>query len=387
VNNGVLAMEGARVERARIGCRLNSALWALLLLIGLFALFALVPLSAKARLQFAIAPLLVFFIYRLRLFEVRIPRSVLFATGLGITLGAVINFYHVNLTSGAFLVSTVSDQDLQQETKIYRDRLRRSIQEGGDSLVGVYPVIIRDGVSARSAVEKNRALAGIIWGSSRWMSAALRHYEPLALSSFPHDSIAQSVLAEHGLQELLIYRFVPAIGMSHGHERGTIHFLGEVIRSWRVVPEVLVIGADSGDFEGRLEALAKMQARWTSRSHLAFPLWLSATAHLIRATEGAALQEAELKCALTQFKEALGLFRTRDNPALQMAVRNNYAIALLVQTQIDKKPRKVFNQARRQLAAAARLRKLESRGVGSIAALNHLALAQAGKRRALYGRK
>jgi|GEM_PF-2771318 len=351
---------------------------------AVFLCFAFVPLSIKGKAQLCAVPAVLFLAARIRVFEVRVPRAVLLVAALGTAVGALVQFSHVSLASGAFVVSTVSDEDLRQESKIYRDRLRRNVVAEGESLVGLYHGVIRDAAGAKRVVERNRSLAGVIWGSPRWMSVALRQYEPVALSSFSADSVAQDLLTARGVPDLLLVRSLPFVGMSHGHESGTISFLAQIVSAWRLVPEMTSVGASSGDFEGRLEALSRMQVRWTSRSHVALPLWLSGTVHLIRAVESPTLQSGELECALNSFRDGLKLFRTHDNPALEMAVRNNYAVALLVQAGREGDSPKTLKKALRQFASAMKLRKLDPQ-MGSVVARNYIGLMQTRKRRAAHG--
>lgn len=377
------SVQSPRLEQALT--RRQIVPW-LLFFAVVFLCFAFIPPSIKGKAQLLAVPFILFLAARIRIFEVRIPRIVLFVTALGTGIGAIVQFSHVSLASGAFVVSTVSDEDLRQESKIYRDRLRRHVVAEGESLVGLYHGVIRDAASAQRVVERNKSLAGVIWGSPRWVSLALRQYEPVALSLFSPDSVAREMLAAASVPDLLLTRSVPFVGMSHGHESGTISFLAQIVSVWRLVPEMTSVGALSGDFEGRLEALSRMQARWTSRSHVALPLWLSGTVHLIRAIESPTLQSGELECALNSFRDGLKLFRTHDNPPLEMAVRNNYAVALLVQARRDGDSPKVVKKALRQFASAMKLRKLNPQ-MGSVVAQNYIGLMQTRKRRAAHGTK
>jgi hypothetical protein len=371
----------ARAEYGNATQGRRRAVFLVLILLLFSFLLSVMPLSMKGTLQLLMLPCLLLVAYRVRIFEQCVPRTVVGVAALGAAIGAVFQFSHLTLASGAFVVSTVSDEDLRQQTKIYRDRLRRSLGDGGESLIGIEQGTIRDSSAARLALEKSSSLAGVIWGTPRWMSVELRQYNPLPLSSFPQQSVAQEALIVRGVPDLLLIRSVPSIGMSHGHERGTIHFLSEVIKAWRLVPTMTALGTNSGEFEGKLEAVARMQARWTSRAHIALPLWLAGTVHLIRATEGSSIQKGELTCAITQFREALAQFRTHDNPALEMSVRNNYAIALLVQSHYEQDPRKLRKKAFRQLVTAIKLRKNDPKA-GAIVAINYLGLTHAQKGRA-----
>jgi hypothetical protein len=359
--------------------RMRNALALLIVAAGLLTIVAFIPVSVKAKYQLVLVPLVLGAIWSRRLIGVRIPKLVILGSAAGTLIGAIFQLSHVNLAAGAFLVSTVSDRELRQEAKIYRDRVRKSLGAEGESLVGVYPGVIRDAANARKIVESSPSLGGVIWGGPRWMSVTLRQYEPISLSSLPERSIARDFLTLKGVSDLLLVSSIPTTGMSHGYERGTVYFLGEVVRAWRLVPEMLKIGATSGEFEGRLEALARIQARWTARAHIALPLWLAGTAHLIRAIETESLQDGELSCAISDLREAAMQFRTADNPALEMAVRNNYALALLVKAQYASDSGKLKNKANQQLAHAMRLSK-NNKQFGTVVALNYIGLMQARRR-------
>jgi hypothetical protein len=366
----------------------RTRMWSVLLvsIATVLVVSAVIPVASKAKYQLALVPPLLLLLWRTRLFKVPIPKLIPMCIAVGASIGAVVQLSHVGLASGAFLVSTVSDRDLQQEAKIYRDRLRKSIGVKGESLVGVFPSVIRDATSAQRMLERSPSLGGVIWGSPRWMSVTLRQYDPISLGSLPERSVARDLLTARNVPDLTLMRSVPYVGMSHGHERGTVYFLGEIVKIWRSIPAATAIGAASGDFEGGLEALARTQARWTSRSHMALPLWLAGTVHLLRAIESDSLQAGELACALTELREALMQFRTDDNPTLQMSVRNNYAVALAVQAQYSQEHRKLRKKALQQLAAAVKLRRYDST-IGSVVAMNYAGLVQAQKRSKSNDRK
>jgi hypothetical protein len=371
---------------ANTGKSSSSLLVGLVLLVGLALSFAFIPNASKGYCQLALLPLILFASARFRILGRRIPRLFVFLAAVGAVLGAVAQFWHVNLASGAFLVSSVGEQDLHKDAKIYRDRIRRIVSSDAESLVGLYPGVIRDYEAAKHLLDRNDSIAGVIWGSSRWMNVALRRYEPFKLSSFSEESVVHKILFDKGIAELILTRSVPLVGLSNGQGRGTVRFIGEIVRAWHSVPKMLVPGADLSDFERYVGGAARMQVRWTSRSHLALPLWLNGTAHLIKAIEGGVVEHGELRCALSELKEALSLFRTHDNPALEMSVRNTYAVALLVESDASSEMKKLERKALQHLAAAVRLRKYNQE-IGAVVALNYLGLAQSIKGGTVYDRK
>lgn len=373
------------VLRGVIMCRSGGKIWALGFAIVLLGL-VFVPLANKGQAQLVAMPVVLLLFWGLRFYKVEVPRSCIFVATVGCAIGALIQFSHVNLKSGAFVVSTVSDHDLRQQTKIYRDRLRRAVGSDGDAMVGMHTGEITSIDSARRLLQSSSTLSGVIWGSARWMSVLLRQYQPLKLSTFPKHSVGSDLLESSALPDIFIVRSIPMVGMSHGHELGTVHFLSTLIEIWPKVPEVLALQGFSDDFEASMERLARSESRWTSQAHKALPLWLLGTTALIHSIEGPVLQRAELRCALRNFRQSLSLFRTHDNPALEMAVRNNYGVALLIQSEQAKSMRAPRKKAIRQFLAARKLRKL-SPEVSPMVVHNHLVVVPATKKKGKNGKR
>jgi hypothetical protein len=341
-------------------------------------ILAFVDTSLKSKVQLLVVPVALLAALRFKIFSVMVPRPLVILAACGVLIGAIVQSSHVALVRGGFLVATVSKTDLRQETKIYRDRIRRSIGRGGEMLVGLYNGDIRQHREAAELLRASPQIGGIIWGDARSMTASLQQFPDLPLSSFPGESVARDVLEKARVADLMIISSVPSVAVSDGHEKATVHFLGELIQLWRDVPKVIAPGRDNPDYEGLSYALARTQARWTSRAHLAVPMWLAGTRHLVRAIEKSDLESGELGCAMVKLREALKQFRAQDNPALAAAVRNNYALALLVQAHYDTKSKKLESKARKQIGAAMRLRAKTGR-VGASVSHNRYALIAARK--------
>ncbi len=345
----------------------------LLLLCCCALLLLVVSAGAKAKLQVLLAPLILLLFAKISIASRRIPRTVVLCALCGVILGAVFQFSHITLQRGAFLVATVTEQDLKQESKIYRDRIRRILGASGESLAGLYHGVINNASEARALLQRTPSLGGVLWGAERWMTASLKENAPLSLASFPENSAAQAFLRDSLIPDLLVATSVPSLGMSHGHQAATVYFLGSIIPLWRDFPEVIAPQSTSTDFEGKAYTLARMQARWTSRLHLAFPMWLVGTYHLVQALEKPQVETAELDCATKILREALMQFYSSDNRALEAAVRNNYALALMVQATMSADGAKVWGRAMKQASRAARL-KPEWGVVSSVVRHNELVL-------------
>jgi hypothetical protein len=349
-----------------------------LLFVASLLVLVAVETSLKSKMQVVVAPLVLLAFWRFQIFSTRVPRPVVLLAVCGTLIGAFFQSSHVALSRGGFLVASVSNTDLRQETKIYRDRIRRSIGGRGEMLVGLYNGDIREAKQAAKLLEASPELGGVIWGDERWMTASLQQFPNVELSSFPAHSVARNLLEWTSVADLMLVTSVPSVSVSNGHEKATVHFLGELIQLWRDIPMVMSPGHDKPDYEGMAYSLARTQARWTSRAHLAVPMWLAGTRHLIRAIEKPDLEVGELACAITKLREALAQFRAQDNLALAAAVRNNYSVALLVQGHYQGNTKKLTAKARKQLGAAMRLGSRAGR-VGAAVAHNRYALIMAHK--------
>lgn len=331
----------------------------MLLRFSAFAAFVVLALIAFPRptAQLIVAPALLFVAWQIRLFSVRIPLAVLAVASVGLIVGVAFRYSHVTLSKGAFLISTLSDQGLQQEAKIYRDKMRRVVGANGDSLIGLHNGRITQAVQARELLDRSPRLGGVVWGTVRWMTASLQTYSPLGFSSFGAESAARDYLARHSISDLLVVRSIPSVSISHADTRASIAFLAGVSRLWRAVPQVVVPGHDQPEFDDLAIGLGRMKARWTSQAHLAFPLWLAGTRHLVRALEQSELDIGELRCAVTQLKQAIKQCRGRKSPQLEAAARSNYALALLLYADSSPKRERFRKAALRHLAVAVRWRK------------------------------
>jgi len=371
-HGGDISMRGVGTIAIPMAERRMSVWWLMLVVIA--AIFICAPVSLKGNAQLLLSPLVILIFSRLKFLGSKIPPAILLFAVCGVIVGGIWEFYHVAVAPGAFVVSTVSDGDMRQEAKIYRDRLRKSAGMTGESVIGLHPSVVKDAKSARGIVDSGKNLGGVIWGGPRWMSVTLKKYEPLALSEFPPGSIGRQILSGSKLPELLISRTVPEVGMSDGYAGSTVFFLARIAQIWRLVPRLTAFGAYSDDYEGRLESLGRIRARWTSQTHTALPLWLTGTLQLIRAIESSDLNTAYIDCAITNFSDGLEAVLTRDNPALEMSIRNNYAVALLARAELGIEAAESANMAGRQLSSAMELRKADV-DIGNIVAQNYYGLA------------
>jgi hypothetical protein len=324
-------------------------------LLAITLLFMFLDPAVRPLLQFLMVPLLSIVLWRISIQDVRIPRVLFALAFLGVGVGAIIRFSTVHLRDGAFVVATVSKQGLWQETKIYRDRLHRALGSDGRALAGLHRGTIESQSKAESVLADRRTLGGVVWGAPRWMSISFREIPGVSLGSFPERSFAKRWLDNNHLQDLRVIRSIPSVGLSHGHQDATVHFIADMIPLWNDFARHSTPNMTSPDLESRLAGLARTQARWSSRSHIGLVLWMLGTYHLVRAVENDSISGGDLACALREFAEALGQFRPRDNPSLYAALQNNFGIAMLIDADFSEKRDKGRTHALKRIKVARRI--------------------------------
>lgn len=324
-------------------------------LVALLALFVNLDSTTRPIAQLVSVPILMVWLWRTSILGVHVPRVVFALAFLGVSVGAILRFSTMHLRNGAFVVATVSKQGLWQEAKIYRDRVHRALGSEGRALAGLHRGTIESQTAAESLLARRPALGGVIWGAPRWMSISFRLTPAISLRNFSATSFARKWLDSNHLQDFLLVSSVPSVGLSHGHQDATVHFIAHLIPLWNDFHRYSVPHTMSPDFESQLADLSRAQARWSARSHIAFALWMLGTYHLIEAIEGDSISGGDLACALREFSDALGQFRSRDNPVLYSAIQNNFALATLIESDFSERRKELRDQALKRIKLAQRV--------------------------------
>lgn len=311
--------------------------------------------TARPLVQLLVVPPLIFMLWGISIQGARIPRVIFALAFLGVGVGGIIRFSTVHLRDGAFVVATVSKQGLWQETKIYRDRLHRALGSDGRALAGLHRGTIESHSEAESILANRRNLGGVVWGASRWMSISFRETPGVSLGSFPEGSFAKRWLDSNNLRDLRVVRSIPSVGLSHGHQDATVHFIADMIPLWNDFVRHSTPNMTSPELESRLAGLARIQARWSSRSHIGLVLWMLGTYHLVRAVENESISGGDLACALREFADALEQLRPPDNPSLYAALQNNFGIAMLIDADFSEKRDKARAHALKRIKLARRI--------------------------------
>ena len=348
----------------------SGTLIAWVALAGVACVFPFVGSEWKSLAQFLVCPMVCIALWRLTLCEQRIPRFIFVAAACGVLLCALIRFGDINLSRGAFLVAIASERDLEQERRIYRDRLRRAVLSSDRSLIGLSRDSVRDGAGVTDVLRRHPKIGGVIWGNLRWLIISLREREPIAISELASAGTVHAQIESREVPSLRVIMSFKDWGLSHGDTDATTRYVTSLIMLWRHFSQYELQGGFSEQQQAALRGLEGMRARWSSRAHLAVSAWLLGTNDLLESIRAGRVDQQKLDRACGAFQRASERLRPRDNPSLFAAIRNNYAIALLMRSHTDQESEKLHKAALKKLSAASRMEKAAGAN-GVVASLNY----------------
>jgi hypothetical protein len=306
-------------------------------------------------IQLLCAPLIVLAISQVSLGGRHVPLWVNCTALAGTVLGGILTYSHVDLARGAFVVARFEEDALEKETKIFRDRIRKTVGWNGLTLVGSHYESVRNHDEALALLSSNRKLGGVIWGTPRWLNVSLQHYSNLPLFEGAGDAFASDYAISKKYRQLKIITSIPGTGLSTSAEHPTVEFLGRLAQVWSQYMDALTSPLSEIRFEMLTRSLAGVKGRWTAFSHRALPMWMTGTYHLRRAVTNESDSYGETSCAIRAFNAALSQLRPSDNPELKVAVLNNLALAYFIRSHQVNHRVTTLNQAKLALKQAVTL--------------------------------
>lgn len=314
--------------------------------------------GVRGTVQLGVFPFLLIILSALTLRGTRIPRVLVGLSAIGVLCGAIVRYSDVGLKPGAFGIARFEGDSLETTTRILRDRARGFLGEGALTKLGVLGITVRTEGEAREALKEHSQLAGILWGSERWINISAAPVPPISLTSLPETSFARKRMRELGIKDLQIITYVPWIGVAQALDVATAEFLGSYLRIFREFPNALRGAPTAGDIELQLRSTSWIRARWTTSEHIAAVKWMLGTLHLMRAISGPELDWGEFKCAEASFDGTrLTAIKTGGNLALNAAIYNNDAVLRILTAEYNAHPAKEIKEAEVKLHRAYTLRK------------------------------
>lgn len=314
--------------------------------------------GVRGTVQLGVFPFLLLILSALTLRGTRIPRVLVGVSAIGVLCGAIVRYSDVGLKPGAFGIARFKGDSLETTTRILRDRARVFLGEGALTKLGVLGITVRSEGEARDALKEHPQLAGILWGSERWINISSAPVAPLSLASLPENSFARQRMRALGVKDLQIMTYVPWIGVAQALDAATAEFVGSFLRISRDFPNALRGVSTAGDIELQLRGAAWIRARWTTSEHIGAIKWMLGTLHLMRAISGPELDWGEFKCAEASFDGTrLIAVKTGGNLALNAAIFNNESVLRILTAEYTAQPDKELKEAEVKLHRAYTLKK------------------------------
>lgn len=293
-------------------------------------------------IQIAAFPLLLFLVWKVRVFSRGVPRGVLLFSIIGALTATTMAYTYHGDHAKSFLVAQLERDEFGTDSRILREMISQAIP--GSS--GVAPRRLLEEIKeSREAERRFGDASPLVWGNRRWLVVSV----PRAIQTEQVRELHQTV---EQLLHLQIVDAVSLFGLSFEPERATAHFIGAFFSGF-LDESYARLGPVERELQREisLREAASIGGTWSSFSHRAFPLWTLGNRHFQRAIADGRYERGEMDCAVRAYKDARGYLRFGDNPDLAAAIFNNHALALLVRAWHEGHPR--FKKEARSLLRLA----------------------------------
>jgi hypothetical protein len=289
-------------------------------------------------IQLFCLPLVALLLWRIKLLGTRLPAWIPLGSCALAFIFFVASQPFVSLAIGShrvFLSELQKDEDGTLAYKL-RSRLDTILRQEG----ALRTRRLRAEFGSSKEVTKwlsTRPGAVVLSGNHRWLTVSFAARDPLKLSE-------TAFVAKHQkLPSLELVQALPAIGLSFEPRNETAHFLGFVLAADELGDAVpgSVLFAQA---ETKLRDAAEMAAPWTASFHRALPWWMLGNLYLKELLVQESYQPALMQCALEAYEMARKFLSPKDviSADLYAAVRNNHAVALVIQSTQEEQPSQLF---------------------------------------------
>lgn len=280
--------------------------------------------------QLVSLPLVAFLIGRLSLFRQRIPVPLLIlACGLAFA-GAAIRRGIQHAGKEVFLMARFDGDQLGGETMVMRDRIRTLDGVRNPALIGALERRVTSQHEAQELLASKPHLAGVMYGSERWLVVMLRQSQPQGILSVGSSTAAAQVLREFGLRDLQIVTTLPSVSVSFVANQGSAEYLGRLASVWGDGPDALVTADEDHRIETQLTRMDAIRTFWTTPEPLVFGRWMLGTYYLSQSLRAPTVSSGDVKCSTFTLSTAYSRLRPGEVPALEAAIINNLVVAEIV---------------------------------------------------------
>ncbi|RMG40734.1 MAG: hypothetical protein D6719_10125 [Candidatus Dadabacteria bacterium] len=245
----------------------------------------------------------------------------------------------------SFVVSRLSDDDLESSSRILRNRIRELTKVYGKVGISRYYDAIVSVKEANEFFKNNPETPAVVWGSKRWINITVRGVRSLRFDEFKLAGIK-------GKLPFFWINTVPAVGLSFKPELGTARYLAALFAALATPIE----GSSLKELalrEQNLKAAASLRETWTSFEHRGYALWLLGNQYVVEAFSQNPPEISGLDCGINSYIKAGKYLRVQDNPEFYAAIKNNLAISYYLKSVLTSQ-KGLLKLARENFLLAAR---------------------------------
>lgn len=247
----------------------------------------------------------------------RVPLAVFSLSFFFAGTGALYAYvYPLQLRSGGVVIARLEHDELENETRIFREAINRTLKRISAYRALNIPDSFADLKVAQEFMTQNSHLRMLVSGNKKWINVSTGVQSGKTLQ----DMGLRIMLPP--LPELKLHTNVSYYGMSYDPVSATSSFLAAMIAAQLEFDKRF----ESNRYELALLQASRTEAFWTSFAHRAYPFWLLGNHYLERAVRARNVQKRSLVCAIKAYKEATRYLRRGDNPALEASIYNNLGL-------------------------------------------------------------
>lgn len=293
--------------------------WQFILIFSVFSILHLYVTTLSAA-QIIIFPFVVLFLFNLKIYERRLPRSLLALALIVAMLSALVLYTYKTRDRLTFFVASLVGDEYESASRIFRENITKQIpKQSGISLVRVYRAFKAEKEVVKDA-KGDASARPYVWGDKRTIRV-----------NFPGEKVFVPLKA--GLNDWLdamqlkVIESVSGLSLAFEPQRETSLFLAEFFAG--------LLGKQEREIF--LRSSASLTALWRSYAHRAYPLWVLGNLHSFNGLGFGKYQSGELECAMQAYENSRGYLRTGQNDELYAASLNNEAVILLIRAQKEGK--------------------------------------------------
>ncbi len=303
----------------------GGSLLAGLLVLALFWLLRFYPGLDLSNAQFAVLPFFLLWLFQLSRQRQFFPPVILLAALFLSAFSGWLNYSAFGAQSAVHMARLKGDE-FESNSRILRTEMNNKFSRESNVRAFRYWDEVDSEQTARELIKRNKNIKVLIWGDQRWLQVSVG-----PAISHKLQNLSPLVLPEL-FADLQIVTRVSSFRISLEPRLATTVFLSKLFSGWMpLLKNDLAAPIFLSNLEIALQSATELKAHWRTAEQRAFAFWLLGTLNLQRAMDFESPDfPGYLQCAERQLRRASTLLLKQHNPELYSAIRNNFAVSLML---------------------------------------------------------